>query len=93
MSDDAGLVTLALDVVNQDGRTVCRATVEVLWRRDGAALGRGRAKPDAGGFVPIPLLMSMLDGKKLLITGVVDRDSIAYAGRRARPRRRAPRSC
>ena len=32
----------------------------------------------ADGFVPIPRLMGMLEGKKLLITGVVNRESIAY---------------
>jgi len=54
VSDEAGLVAFAWNVVNQDGRTVCRATVEVLWRRDGAALGEVE-EADAGGFVPIPL--------------------------------------
>jgi acyl dehydratase len=49
---DAGLVTLAWSVVNQDGRAVCRARVEVLWRRDGAA----EPMPlPATEFVPIPL--------------------------------------
>jgi 3-hydroxybutyryl-CoA dehydratase len=54
VSDEAGLVTFAWNVVNQDGRTVCRASVEVLWRRDGSAVGEADAA-DAGGFVPIPL--------------------------------------
>jgi 3-hydroxybutyryl-CoA dehydratase len=51
-SDEAGLVTFAWNVVNQDGRTVCRARVEVLWRRD------TEVAPEPGepaGFVPIPL--------------------------------------
>ena len=33
-SEEAGLVTFAWNVVNQDDQTVCRARVEVLWRRD-----------------------------------------------------------
>jgi acyl dehydratase len=31
-----GLVAVALNIVNQDEKTVARATVEVLWRRDAA---------------------------------------------------------
>ena len=54
VSDDAGLVTFAWNVVNQEDRTVCRARVEVLWKRDGVA----EAEPEQGRngeFVPIPL--------------------------------------
>jgi 3-hydroxybutyryl-CoA dehydratase len=51
-SDEAGLVSFAWNVVNQDGRTVCRATVDVLWKRDGAA---AIEEPETNGFVPIPL--------------------------------------
>jgi 3-hydroxybutyryl-CoA dehydratase len=51
-SDEAGLVTFAWNVVNQDGRTVCRACVEVLWRRD-AEFSSEPGEP--AGFVPIPL--------------------------------------
>ena len=36
VSDEAGLATLAWTVVNQDGQTVVRARVEVLWAREGA---------------------------------------------------------
>jgi acyl dehydratase len=54
ISDEAGLVTLVLKIVNQDGRTVCRARVEALWRRDAAPLADPYT-PDANGFVPIPL--------------------------------------
>jgi acyl dehydratase len=36
LGGEAGLVALAWSVVNQDGRAVCRARVEVLWRRDDA---------------------------------------------------------
>jgi 3-hydroxybutyryl-CoA dehydratase len=53
-SDDAGLVTFAWNVVNQEDRTVCRARVEVLWKRDGVA----ETEPEQGRngeFVPIPL--------------------------------------
>jgi 3-hydroxybutyryl-CoA dehydratase len=54
VSDEAGLVTLVLRILNQDGRTVCRARVEALWRRDAAPLA-DPFTPDADGFVPIPL--------------------------------------
>ena len=51
-SEEAGLVTFAWNVVNQDGRTVCRARVEVLWKRDALA----EVEPERNGeFVPIPL--------------------------------------
>ena len=53
-SDEAGLVAFAWSVVNQEGRTVCRARVEVLWKRDGADEA-ALLVPDAGEFVPIPL--------------------------------------
>jgi 3-hydroxybutyryl-CoA dehydratase len=53
-SDEAGLVTFAWSVVNQDGRTVCRARVEVLWRRDGVA-ETTVSETEGNGFVPIPL--------------------------------------
>ena len=55
VGDDAGLVTLAWAVVNQDDRTVCRARVEVLWRRGGDPAGPAEAADATGGFVPIPL--------------------------------------
>jgi 3-hydroxybutyryl-CoA dehydratase len=51
-SEGAGLVTFAWNVVNQDGRTVCRARVEVLWRRDVIAEVESERN---GEFVPIPL--------------------------------------
>jgi 3-hydroxybutyryl-CoA dehydratase len=37
VSDEAGLVTFAWTVRNQDGQGVCRAQVAVLWARDGVA--------------------------------------------------------
>ena len=41
VDDDTGVVTLAWRVLDQDDRLVCKASVDVLWRRD--------------AFVPIPL--------------------------------------
>ena len=41
IDDDAGLVTLAWRVLDQDDKLICKASVDVLWRRD--------------TFVPIPL--------------------------------------
>jgi acyl dehydratase len=58
MTDEAGLVTLAWSVVNQDNRAVCRAKVDVLWRRDAVAGARADTFEDeyaTAGFVPIPL--------------------------------------
>ena len=49
-SDAAGLVGFTWNVVNQDGRTVCRARVEVLWRRDDVP-----APVEPNEFVAIPL--------------------------------------
>ena len=51
-SDGAGLVTLGWRVVDQNGRLVCRARVEVLWRRDDAPAAEPAASRE---FVPIPL--------------------------------------
>jgi acyl dehydratase len=53
VGEEAGLVGFAWNVVNQDGRTVCRARVEVLWRRDGDAAADDEYA--VTGFVPIPL--------------------------------------
>jgi 3-hydroxybutyryl-CoA dehydratase len=53
-SEEAGLVTFAWNVVNQEGRTVCRARVEVLWRSDGLAEVESERTTN-GEFVPIPL--------------------------------------
>jgi acyl dehydratase len=54
-SDEAGLVAFHWQVVNQDGKTVCRARVEVLWRRDGVTEDAGADEYAVTGFVPIPL--------------------------------------
>jgi 3-hydroxybutyryl-CoA dehydratase len=51
-SEEAGLVTFSWNVVNQEGRTVCRARVEVLWKRE-APVEAERERN--GEFVPIPL--------------------------------------
>jgi 3-hydroxybutyryl-CoA dehydratase len=53
--EGAGLVTFAWNVVNQDGRTVSRARVEVLWKRDTAAVEETAEPARNGEFVPIPL--------------------------------------
>jgi acyl dehydratase len=54
IDDAAGLVTLSWKILNQDGQAVCRARVEVLWRRDGVRL-EDPFTPDAFGFTPLPL--------------------------------------
>jgi 3-hydroxybutyryl-CoA dehydratase len=53
-SADAGLVTFGWNVVNQEDRLVCRARVDVLWRRD-REVEADVGLPEANGFVPIPL--------------------------------------
>jgi acyl dehydratase len=52
VGDDAGLVTWAWSVVNQEGKLVCRAKVEVLWRADEPLPDRPEIDT---GFVPVPL--------------------------------------
>ena len=54
VNEQAGLVAFAWSVLNQDERVVCRARVEVLWRRDGVAEAGADAQA-TNGFVPIPL--------------------------------------
>ena len=54
VSDDAGLVTLAWTIVNQEGKTVVRACVEVVWRRE-SPVAPEPFQPAENGFVPIPL--------------------------------------
>lgn len=53
-SPDAGLVTFAWNVVNQQERLVCRARVDVLWRTDREAEAEV-GTTEGNGFVPIPL--------------------------------------
>lgn len=50
-AEDAGLVTFAWNVVNQEERLVCRARVDVLWQRDAVV----EAVTEVNEFVPIPL--------------------------------------
>ena len=52
VSDEAGLVAFNWNVVNQDARTVCRARVEVLWKRDGVG---AETPAESNEFVAIPL--------------------------------------
>ena len=75
-AEDAGMVTFAWNVVNQDGRSsAARALtccgVETTSRRAG-----DRDTPQRG--VRADPAMTFLKDKKLLITGVVNRESIAY---------------
>ncbi len=53
VSDEAGLVTLAINVVRQDGLKACTARVEVLWRT-GQVRGpsESAAAPSNGASVP-----------------------------------------
>ena len=53
-AEDAGLVTFAWNVVNQDDRVVCRARVDVLWRRDRETELEADVA-EGNEFVPIPL--------------------------------------
>ena len=52
VSDEAGLVTFAWSVLNQDARLVCRAKVDVLWRAEEPVPERPEVDVR---FVPIPL--------------------------------------
>jgi 3-hydroxybutyryl-CoA dehydratase len=53
-TDEAGRVTFAWNVVSQEGRIVCRARVDVLWRRDRVG-DATTSVTETNGFVPIPL--------------------------------------
>jgi acyl dehydratase len=55
LDDTAGLVAVALNVTGADGKTVMRATVEVLWRRDAVPAPDGAPAdlPDALTCVPL----------------------------------------
>jgi 3-hydroxybutyryl-CoA dehydratase len=52
VTDEAGLITWAWSVVNQDGRLVCRAKVDVLWAAEEPVPPRPEIDTR---FVPIPL--------------------------------------
>ena len=54
VSEEAGLVTFAWSIVNQEDQVVCRARVDVLWRIDGEA-PRETGRTEETEFVPIPL--------------------------------------
>lgn len=54
LNDDAGLVTWGWSVVNQEDRLVCRARVEVLWRRDVVATEPSSSSSDDDSVVPVP---------------------------------------
>jgi len=55
IDEAAGLVAVALNVTGADGKTVMRATVEVVWRRDAAPVTNGAPAelPDALTCVPL----------------------------------------
>lgn len=53
LDDEAGLVGWRWKVLNQHGEAVCRATVEVIWRRDRPDLAERMTTPDG---VPLVLL-------------------------------------
>ena len=52
LNDDAGLVTWGWSVVNQQDRLVCRARVEVLWRRHAVTTEAASSSEDAS---PVPV--------------------------------------
>jgi 3-hydroxybutyryl-CoA dehydratase len=63
IDEHSGLVDFSWSIRNQDRALVCRASVQVLWRRDSPVEGPGRgfwheavtagSPPD--GFIPLPL--------------------------------------
>jgi 3-hydroxybutyryl-CoA dehydratase len=55
VSDEAGLVTLAFQIINQYDQTVVRARVEVVWRRERVAVAPDMDNVPDNGFMPIPL--------------------------------------
>lgn len=65
VDDGTGVVELKWTIHNQRGETVCRATVQVLWRRDPTSLAPSDARPvfwhecagtgEDGAFMPVPL--------------------------------------
>lgn len=55
LDDELGLVETAWRVANQDGATVSRARIDVLWRREAPAGGPDPADTDSGGPVVLPL--------------------------------------
>lgn len=55
VDDAAGLVAVALTVTGEDGRAAARATVEVLWRRDGEPTGSLEASGLVHAMTSVPL--------------------------------------
>jgi acyl dehydratase len=55
IDERTGLVTWSWRIVNQDDRLACRATVEVLWRRDAPEPEPSETQATEGGFVPLPI--------------------------------------
>src|SRR3954447_23791988 len=55
VDDSAGLVAVALNVTGAGGKTVMRATVEVLWRREVANGNSGTAAELADALTCVPL--------------------------------------
>jgi acyl dehydratase len=51
LDDVSGLVSVALTVVGRDRRTVLRATIELLWRRDRVVVADEELEIDASGLV------------------------------------------
>lgn len=51
----SGLVDFGWQIRNRDGALVCRASVQVLWRADGAGAHDSGPPPAPGEFVPLPL--------------------------------------
>ena len=55
IDDGSGLVTVALNVVGERERTVLRATVELVWRRDGERPSDIAASGMVHAFYSVPL--------------------------------------
>ena len=70
----AGLAVFAWKIVNQRGEVVALAKVRVVWRRAAQSPERRRRRRAARRGLPV-----ILEGKRLLVTGVVNRRSIAFS--------------
>jgi acyl dehydratase len=55
IDERTGLVTWSWRIVNQDDRLACRATVDVLWRRDVPETDPAKTQATENGFVPLPI--------------------------------------
>jgi 3-hydroxybutyryl-CoA dehydratase len=69
LTDDTGLVTLAVRIVNQAGELVCRMEIVVLWRRRAPADERSAAAEESGAgaatTAPDDALSPIQDGRLL----------------------------